>query len=273
MSALFEAPGGVTLSLPPPRVDAAGYPTSRICRGLIMSAGTVDLSEEGVGFGVPVVKEHRETVFPGTLRVRNLGGSLLAEYHMNLVERLSLRSRSRVGAALNLVREPLALLHRRYPLLRGALTLISNVMRAAFGIRTQFQSTSSRGIIKVTYCFDTAAGRLRVRVDAQGLHAVRCTELVMMNELGAHFFDRYTDDTGCRKDGNAIETWQEVTAARASFIDTGHGVAFATRRIAGARLMRGRELVEGRLAWAGLSHVLPPDTRQFGYDLDVGAAP
>ena len=79
-----------------------------------------------------------------------------------------------------------------------------------------------------------------------------------MNEQGAHFFDRYTDSSGCVRQGVSIETWREVTAGDASFLDPFHGVFFSMRSAPGARLFRGRELVEGRLAWAGLAYVLPP---------------
>jgi hypothetical protein len=269
-AACFQAAGGISLCIA--SCGVTGYPTSMVRKGLTMSLGSVDLSEEGVGFGVPVLKKQRETIFPGDVRITaETGGAAVAEFDMNLVERLSLRTHPPlVSAVLNAVKEPIALLHRRYPVVRGALTRVSNAMRAGFGIRTTFERTGSLGTIRVTYRID-AAGEVQVRMEAGGLHVERCVSLIVMNEQGAHFFDRYTDSTGCVRKGAAIETWQEVFAAEATFTDTRRSLFFSLKRVRGARLFRGRELVPGRLAWAGLAYVLPPDTKDFRYDIMVGA--
>jgi hypothetical protein len=269
----FEAANGITLCIATRGPDGVRYPSSRIRKGLTMSCGAIDLSEEGVGFGVPVLKQPRETIFPGILRVT--AGSetsvLVAEYDMNLVERLTLRKRpSLAGIALNAVREPLATLHRRFPALRRVLTGISNAMRAALGIRTTFEQTESRGVIRMTYRFDAAAGKVQVLMEAHDLAVEGCTELAIMNEQGAHFFDCYTDSTGCALNGASIETWQGVSAGEATFLDTRHRVFFSMKNAPGARLFRGRELIEGRLAWAGFAYVLPSDTKEFSYSIAIG---
>jgi hypothetical protein len=270
-AAHFNAAGGITLRIAARERDGGEYPSSTIPKGLTMSFGGVELSEEGVGFGVPVLKQPRETIFPGNLRIRTGPSVAVAEYEMNLVERLSLRTRrSLPSMVLNALREPLAFLHRRLPVLRGPLTGFSNVMRAAFGIRTTFEHAPSRGIIRVTYRYDAEAEKVGVRMEAHDLAAEGCIELIIMNELGARFFDRYTDSAGCEKRGSAIETWQETTAAHASFHDSRHGVSFTVDSVPGARLFRGRELIEGRLAWAGLAYVLPPETKEFCYDIAIG---
>jgi len=41
------------------------YPSCRIQKGLILVHDNKDLSEEGVGFGVPVLKFGQKTIFPG----------------------------------------------------------------------------------------------------------------------------------------------------------------------------------------------------------------
>jgi hypothetical protein len=268
----FDAPGGITLHIAERGHDEAEYPSSMIRKGLTMSLDGVDLCEEGVGFGVPVLKQARETIFPGTLHVRAEASAAVAEYDMDLVERLTLPApRSFVSVALNAMREPLALLHRRYPVLRRALTGISNAMRSAFGIRTTFEHARSLGTIRVTYRFNASAGEVTVSVEVHGLAAEGCTELVLMNEQGARFFDRYEDSTGCERRGDAIETWQEVSARQAAFHDSRHGVSFALNGAPGARLFRGRELVGDRLAWAGLAYVLPAGTKEFSYGITLGA--
>ena len=83
-----------------------------------------------------------------------------------------------------------------------------------------------------------------------------------MNELGARHFDRYVDADGADLRGDEIGTWDEVTAARASFVSTrapGGVLARAGRRARGCS--RGRELIGSRLAWSGFGYSLPPTLR------------
>ena len=78
------------------------YPTCRIQKGLVLAHGSKDLSEEGVGFGVPMGTHGHDVVFPGTLHLTiEEGGNstvLNAEYEMNLVERIVLRGDRRIDS-------------------------------------------------------------------------------------------------------------------------------------------------------------------------------
>ncbi len=265
---------GITLCIRSHGRHGGLYPSSGIPKGLTVSCGGIDLSEEGVGFGVPVLKQPRETIFPGSSRVTctiQETTVVAVEYDMNLVERLSTQKRcSLAHVALNAVREPLALLHRRYPIVRNAFSAISRALHAALGIRTTFELIESFGIVRVTYTIDTSTGNVRVHMDARDLSTRGCIELILMNEQGANVFDRYSDSEGRELKGSAIETWQEVAAGEATFLDSRHGVFFTMKSARGARLFRGRELAEGRLAWAGLAYSLPADTNNFHYDISVG---
>ncbi|MCX9025362.1 MAG: hypothetical protein OIN85_04610 [Candidatus Methanoperedens sp.] len=92
-----------------------------------------------------------------------------------------------------------------------------------------------------------------------------------MNELGANHFDSYRDSNGLFLRGKAIGTWDETIADETSFIDFRDSIAFTLNRVKEARMFRGRELVEGRLAWSGLAYVLPHDIINFTYDIRIGA--
>lgn len=97
-----------------------------------------------------------------------------------------------------------------------------------------------------------------------------CTEVNIMNEQGANHFDRYCDSNGLFLKGNAIGTWDEIFADEASFIDSGDNIVFTLKQVKGARMFRGRELVEGRLAWSGLAYGLPQDINNFAYEIRIG---
>ena len=49
------------------------YPAARLQKGLLLVCPGRDLAEEGVGFGVPVLKRGAQTVFPGAMELRQGG--------------------------------------------------------------------------------------------------------------------------------------------------------------------------------------------------------
>ena len=250
------------------------YPTKRLQKGLLLMHDGRELAEEGVGFGVPILKRGLQTVFPGdvelTERRRGAVREVTAVFEMNLVERLarpgaeSLKSRSLYAA-----KDSLAALHRRSPRLRGPLTAASAALRQTFGWQTTYERAESSTTLKVTYAIDSDSGTVAVVVDTTGLRGDGLTELVIMNEQGARHFDRYEDSDGSALQGGQIGTWNEVSAAKVSFVSSTHGVAFSLGQVKRARLHRGRELVGSRLAWSGFGYSLPPTLPAFGYDISV----
>jgi len=275
--------------------DARDYPTARLQKGLLLADAGESLAEEGVGFGVPLLKRGARTVFPGRRDIacrRDVSTwEVTATYQMDLVERLAKDGDRLVqSTALYAAKDSLAALHRRFPTLRRPLAAASTAVRRMFGWATTYEQTESCGAIAVTHVVhpgdggvdgggDGARGdvavetRVAVTVDLSDLTAGDVTEVVVMNEQGARCFDRYEDSDGAVLRGAGIGTWDEVGAARASLASTGHRVAFSLAQAPGARLYRGRELVGARLAWAGFGYALPPTRRSFGYELTIERTP
>ena len=253
-----------------------GYPTRRLQKGLLLAADGQLLTEEGVGFGVPILKRGAQTIFPGAMELTwHRQGRLwevAATYDLCLVERLVGVGGSNVRPRLlYAAKDALAALHRRTPRLRGPLTAASSALRGTFGWVTTFEETGSHVPIEVTYTVDDDSGRVDV-----GLSLTRLpdgvTEVVVMNEQGGRSFDLYVDSSGTALLGPEIGTWDEVTAARAAFVNTASGAMFSAGQARGATLRRGRELVGSRLAWAGFGYSVPPTVRRFGYDVRVERA-
>jgi hypothetical protein len=269
--------GGLTLRIADgPCGDA--YPTARLQKGLVLLRRGQDLAGEGVGFGVPVLKHGALTVFPGgmSLAERRDGSQrvIAATFEMDLVERLSgPGGRGPTSQAFYAVRDGLAALHRRVPLLRGLLTTISNAVRRWRAWETTFERIAPVASLAVTYRVDDAEDRVRIAVDLSGLPPHGVSEIAVMNELGAGTFDLYLDSDGARLRGRRIGTWDEVRAASACFAGTTAGVAFRVRQAPGAKLYRGREVVGSRLAWAGFGYSLRPSSGTFAYDVHIERAP
>jgi hypothetical protein len=271
----------LVLCLKPPGVRQREFPTGTLCKGLRMVFRGCDLSEEGVGFGVPVVKRGLRTLFPGGLTISEKGNGagreVTAEFNLNLVERVSRQSgRSLRSRLLYAVKNSLAWMHRRCPALRPALTGLSNALRLLLRLQTVFEPAppaDEAGTVRVTFSLAAGKGGVRVAVDAAGLRPRGLTELVLMNEQGARAFHLYRDSGGLTLRGNRIGTWDPVTAAEASLLSPAHGLAFSLRQVEGARLYRGRELVDSRLAWSGFGYVLPPGKGSFRYEIAIGMSP
>lgn len=257
--------------------EAQGYPTRRLQRGLVLLDGDLDLTEEGVGFGLPVLKRGLETVFPGDAQVdvRRAGGvwEVDATYALDLVERLE-RPGGRVLTArwLYAVKDSLAELHRRYPPARGVLTAASSGLRRHLGLVTAYRPAGLAARVPVRSLIDTGRGTIHVSADLTEVPG-DVTEVILMNELGAHHFDRYTDDDGADLRGDEIDTWDVVRAARAGFRSSSRRVSFTVGQAEGAVLRRGRELLDSRLAWAGFGYSVRPGMRRLEYDILIERTP
>ncbi len=95
-------PLGLCLHIKNPEIEQGDYPACRIQNGLVLVHENRDLSEEGIGFGVPVLKFGHETIFPGNACVtteKDGDTSMVKiDYDMNLVERMVVKSSKRINS-------------------------------------------------------------------------------------------------------------------------------------------------------------------------------
>lgn len=248
-----------------------GYPC-KLQKGLLLACGEKDLSEEGTGFGVPVLKLGHEAIFPGNARITTAkyGDVTIVgiDYDLNLVERMSLKGKRIDSRAFYRIKECFSSLHRIHPELRKMLTLASSNLRHVLGLETNFEEAASYGTVHVLY---TIKGEeIRVSVNTSGVKTY--TEMMLMNEQGANYFNKYRDSNGLMLSEDKIGTWDETFADEASFINPIHGIQFTLKKAAGSRMFRGRELVGRRLAWSGIAYMLPEGVENFGYNIRIRKA-
>lgn len=264
----------IYLRIGPIPLNGTGYPSSELQKGLILISNGQDLTEEGVGFGVPVLMKGLKTIFAGDTELTWLNkGSrqeIVATFIMNLEESLSSQSFGIIKSRpLYGIKNRLADLHRRFPLFRGPLTSLSTLLRRSFGWQTTYKDAGCNHAVDVIYTVDLMEKTITVAVDATGVPTDSVTDIIVMNELGARYFDVYTDSSGLHLQGEEISSWDKVASDRASFLCYAHRLAFTLPQIEGAILFRGRELIGSRLAWAGFGYSLPPSRRIFAYTLMI----
>lgn len=257
--------------------DGSGdYPSSRIQKGPVLIYKNKDLSEEGVGFGVPVLKFGHEAIFPGSKSITTEKNKdtfvIKIDYDLNLVERMTIRGNKKVESrAFYKIKEWFHGLHRERPGFRGILMPAFNAVSRICCIETRFNEVVSAGLVCVTYTINPEESTVSISVDTSKVKKNGCSEIIILNEQGATCFDRYYDSNGVSLTEGAIGTWDETSAGEATFVDFRDGIEFTLKGIWGSRMLRGREFVESRLAWSGLAYVLHPYAVHFEYGIHVGS--
>jgi len=249
------------------------YPIGRMQKGLLLTHSGKELDEEGTGFGVPVLKLGCETILPGSAKItvdtQDEISIVVVTYILNLVQRIRLKNKLIDSKTVYKLNEYLASIHRNAAVLRGIGTWLSNSFRRIFSMDTVMETISPSPAVTLVYSIHAKEGTVHISTDLSGLNKYEHKEIILTNEQGASYFDRYLDSNALTLTGKAIGSWDETDAEEASFVDSCHNIAFALQKVEGARMFRGREFVAGRLSWAGLAYVVPRNTTQFAYDIRI----
>ncbi len=253
---------------------ASAYPTSPIQKGLVLRYEGQDLSEEAVGLGVPILKRGLQAIFPSEVDLYLHGGSqhskISARYKLNLVERITRNGSSSVkNRFVYTVKNSLAAVIRHIPFMRNLLTSTSNILRTTFSWESTYETSDFSTYVVLTYSIDDNHEKVRIELVGGDFLSKSISEIVVMNEMGAHHFDQYQELNGVRQSGDEITCWDPVIAEAASFIDNKHRISFSLHQVKGAKLFRGRELIEPRLAWAGFGYSFPTNLKPFWYDVTI----
>jgi hypothetical protein len=241
--------------------------TSPLHKGLALVYHGRELIEEGVGFGVPVVKYADKTYFPGEAAVSFDGDCILAKvYALNMVSVKKLGGAGYIDDRLySVLRKNFERLYLQKKL-KGLFNKVMEV-RDALKVSTEFQMVKPRGTVAVTY--NCQPSRIDVQADFSGLSLDGCREMLMLNEQGSSYFQKYTDSAGETLMGNQMGAWDRVDAGFASLQSTRGQLRFGLSCRPGALLYRGYEQTRKRFSWAGLSYSIQPSCGKFGYTIDL----
>jgi len=253
------------------------YPDSRPCslevaplqKGLVLVCDGEELIEEGVGFGVPVVKYRNKTYFSSSAycsMAENESGLVATKLYV-----LDTISRKSIGRSFFVNDGFYRFLHRLFEKAYLGSEQFSSFfakvmeLRKTLGIQTKFIRVEPKGAIAVK--FSIQPNFIEVQVDFSGLDKVGCEEILVLNEQGASFFREYSDSEGLYLCGSKIGAWNEVEAKDASLSCAKGSLMFGVEKQQGSLLFRGWEKTRGRFAWAGLSYSLSPQLLLFRYTI------
>lgn len=241
--------------------------TSPLHKGLVLLYRGREVVEEGVGFGVPVVKYSDKTYFPGEASVSLDDACTLTKvYTLNMV---SVKKLGAAGYIDDRLYSTLRKNFERLYLQKKLKGLFNKVMeiRDALKVTTEFQTVKPRGRVTVTY--RCQPNRVGVEADFSDLKLDGCKELLMLNEQGASLFGMYTDSNAKALMGAGIGAWDRVGAESASLQSTDGRLRFAVFSRPSSVLYRGYERTRKRFSWAGLSYSIKPGVKSFSYSIDL----
>lgn len=247
--------------------------TAHLQKGLVLLHDGRELIEEGIGFGVPVVKYEDKTFFSSkavvTVQKNDSGYLLTKDFVLDTISLKKLGSASYINDKLySTARKAFELLYlkhkRLYPVFSKAMEI-----RDLFGIKTEFRTVKPRGTITVTY--HCQPDSIKIHADLSNIDLSRCREILLLNEQGSGIFQIYIDNTGEELWGNQIGAWERVAAGNAALLSPHGRVAFSVGGGSGASLFRGWEHTRNRFSWAGLSYSIQPYTNEFDYCISLHA--
>jgi hypothetical protein len=245
--------------------------TAPLQKGLVLILDNREVIEEGMGFGVPVVKYNDKTYFSSSADAKAQKNS--SDYNLKKTFILDTISRKKLGRATYIDDSLYSLAHEKFAKLylrhKNLTPFFNNIMelRNVAKIKTEFLKVKPRGEIIVNY--EILPEVINISADFSNLTLDGCEELLLLNEQGSTIFDRYVDASGLELVGNKIGGWGKVTAKRASLKSSKKQVSFCLQKKYGASLFRGWENTKSRFSWAGLSYLMRPNHEIFRYSISL----
>jgi hypothetical protein len=255
------------------------YPDSRphcleiaaLQKGLVLVHAGRELIEEGVGFGVPVVKSDDKTYFSSSaltfIHKSNRYRTLVKSFSIDTVSRKRIWKGPYIKddfySFLQRIFEKAYFRHKHQRLFFDKIMELRNVLE----INTEFVKVKPRGSITLKYSF--LPKLIQVEADMSALDRTGTKEILILNEQGSVFFRKYFDSDGLSLFDKQIGAWERVEAEEASMSDVRGNLIFTLRNKNRAMLYRGSERVNGRFSWAGLNYSVSRDVRFFSYEIAV----
>ncbi len=239
--------------------------SSSLEKGLIMLVREKSLCGEGVGFGVPALEYQDKIIFSTSAEIRNNDNKLTKSFYMDAHHRRTWMYKLPINDRFySIISDKFRYRYRRDKKYQRFVRFLMNFI-TLIGLRISTKKISSKGVIDVSYY--VSEDNVIIVVDTSGLHDKKYRRLFLFNEQSADF-DLYRDEfTELRKD--EIGVWEETRCREASLTNESVKVTFYVKKLEDAKLIRGRELLQPRLDWAGFCYIIPSNIENLQYAIKV----
>jgi hypothetical protein len=226
-----------------------------------------ELIEEGMGFGVPVVKYADKTFFSGKAEVRNCSENILEKtFWLDTISVKKFGKTAAIDRVYSPLRRTFEVLYLKHKKLKPLFNTVMELRQLA-GVKTEFVSVKPRGIITVRY--NCQPSSVNVEADFSNLTLDGYQEVLFLNEQGASTFQKYTDTKRKTLLGNHIGAWDIVDAQEAYLQSPKGQLMFSLKNLEGTMLFRGWEQTRKRFSWAGLNYSVQPQRGIFCYSIKL----
>ncbi len=245
--------------------------TGSLQKGLVLQLNGNELIEEGIGFGVPIVKYLDKTFFSSTadisIQKNDSNLTLTKVFTLDTVSRKKFGQTTYIDDDLySPLRKTFQILYLKHKKLTPVFNKIME-LRDCANIKTEFVKVQPRGTVTVTY--QCKSDGINVQADFSKLSLNNCHEVLVLNEQGSSIFQKYVDSSSSMLFGTKIGAWETVTAKQASLLSTNDQIAFSVQNKKGTTLFRGWEHTKKRFSWAGLSYSMRPNNGIFDYSIGL----
>jgi hypothetical protein len=233
--------------------------------------GGRELIEEGVGFGVPVVIFSDKTYFSSSAELsiitENQTTMIVKNFYIDTVSRKVWRNRVLTDNSLyQIISRFFMKIYRKYPSSRrGIFPFIK--LRKKFGIETLFTKVKHRGNITIKYKIKPRS--VEIEADFTRINKDNCLKVLLLNEQGATCFRRFFDSEGVKLIDEKIGAWDQVDAGWACLSNVNYSLGFCVQSLLNCRLLKGREVIEDRLSWAGMAYEIDPHIDLIKYEIKI----
>jgi hypothetical protein len=236
-----------------------------MAKGLVLCHQEEDFSGESAGFGLPVLKTKKQTIFPSLFSsTRHPSGSVEAVYHLNRINTWQIAGFA-APALFSDFMEKTVNFYMRHPEFQSAGLTLRNTLFKFFKIESTMISGKSFGYCRVFY----QAKNLQLKISVNGQGLKNPDQLILLNEVPGSDFTRLIIPNGNVVkifDGDDFLPWQ-TCSIEAAVENPGLQIGFflslpESRSASNFGVAAGREVGQN-LNWAGLS--LSADLKTFTY--------
>ncbi|MGA2680656.1 MAG: hypothetical protein ABSF44_02530 [Candidatus Bathyarchaeia archaeon] len=245
--------------------------TASIQKGIVLMLDGEELIEEGLGFGVPVVKYRDKTYFSSSAEISIMETpsvcKLSKRYVMDAISRKKFGQTTYIDDGFySSIRKTF---EKAYLAKKSMSPFFNAIMelRQMAKVRTEFIKVKDRGSVTLNY--EIYPTYINVNVDFSALSKEECAEILVLNEQGAAIFEKYVDASGLKLHGRKIGAWDAVVANFASLFNFNGELSFSLQKIPEAALFRGWERTRNRFSWAGLSYSVSPSHGTLNYTIGL----
>ncbi len=234
--------------------------TFQIQKGLIMCYHNKELAQEGLGFGVPIVRTPTETIFSRHARIKIDENRIVKNYDLDCVSRITFGGKPVQNKAFRSGFESLVKWYMGFESFQPLMLKIQQKMAKSFDAACTFIDIPSMGRVEVEYLITNDSIDIKSEFEVS-LSGAKC---IMANEQGADFFDYAVIDGRYLLD-HQIKGWIKVQ--NALFKSKQLGLWFSIKSPPESKMFLGRERND-YLCWSGIN--IERNSPCFNYRINVG---